>query len=397
MVKLNRNYDKLKASYLFAEIAKRTRTFEAENPDVKLIRCGIGDVTRPIVPKVIDELHKAVDEIGTYEGFKGYGPEQGYDFLRKLILEFDYINRGITLEDTEIFVSDGAKSDCGNITELFAEDNKVAICDPVYPVYFDTNVMSGRLDNIILMPCNEDNNFMPELPKEKVDLIYLCFPNNPTGVTATREYLKTWVDYANDNGSIILFDSAYEAFITDNSIPKSIFEIEGAKTCAIEFRSFSKTAGFTGLRCAYTVVPKDLKVGDTSLNAMWLRRQTTKFNGVPYIVQKAAAAIYTEEGQKQIKESVAYYLKNANYMYNELTNMGLKVFGGQNSPYVWVQTPNGMNSWDFFDIILTKAGVICTPGSGFGKSGDEYIRFSAFNTMENTVEAMKRFKENVLA
>ncbi len=395
MVKLNKHYGELKASYLFAEIAKRVREYEASSPELKLIKCGIGDVTKPLTNEVIKALHTATDEMATLEGFRGYGPEQGYDFLRENIARVDYTERGIDIKLDEIFVSDGAKSDCANITELFGLDNKVAICDPVYPVYNDTNVMIGRGQNIVYMPCTDENNFSPAIPDEKVDIIYLCFPNNPTGVTATKEYLEMWVKYANENDSIILYDSAYEAFITESDVPKSIYEIQGAKTCAIEFRSLSKTAGFTGLRCAYTVVPKELERDGMSLNQMWLRRQTTKFNGVPYVVQKAANAIYSEQGQKEIKENIAYYLKNAKYMKETLESLGLKVFGGTNAPYVWVKTPNGMNSWDFFDIILNKAGIVCTPGSGFGSCGDEYIRFSSFNTFENTVEAMGRFK-NIL-
>ncbi len=393
MVKLNKHYSELKASYLFAEINKRIRDYESSSPKLKLIKCGIGDVTKPLTNEVVKALHSASDEMGTSDGFRGYGPEQGYDFLRENIARVDYIERGIDIKLDEIFVSDGAKSDCANITELFGLDNKVAICDPVYPVYNDTNIMIGRGQNIVYMPCTLENNFSPEIPNEKVDLIYLCFPNNPTGVTATKDYLEKWVKYANANGSIILYDSAYEAFITESDVPKSIYEIDGAKTCAIEFRSLSKTAGFTGLRCAYTVVPKDLVRDGMSLNQMWLRRQTTKFNGVPYVVQKAANAIYSEQGQKEIKENISYYLKNAKYMKDTLESLGLKVFGGTNAPYVWVKTPNGMNSWDFFDIILNKAGIVCTPGSGFGSCGDEYIRFSSFNTYENTVEAMDRFKE----
>lgn len=395
MVKLNKHYEELKASYLFAEIGKRTKVYDEAKTGLKLIRCGIGDVTRPLAPSVIKALHEATDEMGTYEGFRGYGPEQGYDFLRENIAKFDYQNRGVEISLNEIFVSDGAKSDTANITELFGLDNKVAICDPVYPVYNDTNVMIGRGKNIVLMPCNLENNFTPDIPNEKVDLIYLCFPNNPTGVTATREYLEKWVNYANKNGSIILFDSAYEAFVTEEDIPKSIFEIDGAKTCAIEFRSFSKTAGFTGLRCAYTVIPNELVIDGQSLNKMWLRRQTTKFNGVPYIVQRAANAIYSEQGQKEVRESIEYYRKNALYMKETLESLGLTVLGGVNAPYVWVKTPDGMGSWEFFDIILNKAGVVCTPGEGFGSCGEGFIRFSAFNTYENTVEAMNRFK-NIL-
>ncbi len=392
MAKINKNFESLKPSYLFAEIANRIRKLEKENPSLNLIKLGIGDVTLPLTEKVVDSLHLAVDDMANIETFKGYGPEQGYDFLRELILKNDYLDRNINLEIDEIFVSDGAKSDCGNITDLFDVNNKVGVCDPVYPVYYDTNVMSGRLDNIVLLNCTKENNFLPEIPNEKLDLIYLCFPNNPTGEVATYEYLKKWVDYANSNGSIILYDSAYECFIQDENIPRSIFEIEGAKTCAIEFKSFSKNAGFTGLRCAYTVIPKDLVVDGTELNKIWLRRQCTKFNGVPYIVQKAAAAVYTEEGKKQVLQNVNYYLKNAKYIKETLTNLGLTVYGGVHSPYIWVKTPQKYDSWGFFDVLLNEANVVTTPGAGFGSCGEGYIRFSAFNNYEKVVEAMERVK-----
>ena len=396
MAQINENYLKLPGSYLFSDIAKKVAAYQAEHPEKEVIKMGIGDVTRPLVPAVIEAMHKAVDEMGTAEGFRGYGPEQGYDFLRKRIVENDYAGLGI--EPDEIFVSDGAKSDCGNIGDIFGPDNKVAVCDPVYPVYVDTNAMAGRAgdfagdkwSNLYYMPCTAENGFMPELPKEKVDMIYLCFPNNPTGETLTKEQLKSWVDHARENGSVILFDSAYEAFITEADVPHSIYEVEGAKEVAIEFRSFSKTAGFTGTRCAYTVVPKALKVNGTELNALWNRRQCTKFNGVPYVIQRAAEAVYTEEGRAQIRENIDYYLGNARIIRDALEKAGLEVYGGVNSPYVWAKTPDGMKSWDFFDKLLTEAGVVTTPGSGFGPSGEGYIRFTAFSTKENTEKAMDR-------
>ncbi len=393
MAKINKNFESLKPSYLFAEIANRIRKLEKENPSLNLIKLGIGDVTLPLTNEVVNNLHLAVDDMANIETFKGYGPEQGYDFLRELILKNDYLDRGINIELDEIFVSDGAKSDCGNITDLFDVNNKVGVCDPVYPVYYDTNVMSGRLDNIVLLNCTKENNFLPEIPNEKLDLIYLCFPNNPTGEVATYEYLKKWVDYANKNGSVILYDSAYECFIQDENIPRSIFEVEGAKTCAIEFKSFSKNAGFTGLRCAYTVIPKTLVVDGTMLNKIWLRRQCTKFNGVPYIVQKAAAAVFTDAGKKQVLENVNYYLKNAKYIKETLTGLGLETYGGLNSPYIWVKTPKKYDSWGFFDVLLNEANVVTTPGAGFGACGEGYIRFSAFNNYEKVVEAMERVKK----
>ncbi len=393
MAKVNKNFESLKPSYLFAEIANRIRKFENENKDVKLIKLGIGDVTKPLTKETISKLHDAVDDMANSETFKGYGPEQGYDFLREVILKNDYTDLGVNIEIDEIFVSDGAKSDCGNITDIFDVDNVVGVCDPVYPVYYDTNVMSGRLNNIVLLDCTEENNFLPEIPEEKIDIIYLCFPNNPTGEVASREYLKKWVDYANKHNSVILYDSAYECFITDDSVPRTIYEIEGARSCAIEFKSFSKSAGFTGLRCAYTVIPKDLVIDGTALNKVWLRRQCTKFNGTPYIVQKAATAVYTEEGKKQVKENVDYYLRNAKYIKETLSSLGLTVYGGTHSPYIWVKTPNGEDSWEFFDLLLNKAGIVTTPGAGFGKCGEGYIRFSAFGNYENVQEAMERVKK----
>ena len=400
MAKINDNYNKLPGSYLFSDIAKKVAAFQKENPDKEIIKMGIGDVTRPLVSSVIEAMHKAVDEMGTAEGFRGYGPEQGYDFLRDKIVEKDYAARGIDIEADEIFVSDGAKSDCGNIGDIFSADNKVAVCDPVYPVYVDTNAMAGRAgeyindhwSNLYYMPCTKENSFMPEIPSEKVDMIYLCFPNNPTGVAATREQLKPWVEYAKKNEAVILYDSAYEAFITNPDVPHSIYEIEGAKEVAIEFRSFSKTAGFTGTRCAYTVVPKTLVVDGTALNAMWNRRQCTKFNGVPYVIQRAAEAVYSDEGYKQTRENISYYMENAKIIRNALTEAGLSVYGGENAPYIWAKTPDGMTSWEFFDKLLKEAGVVTTPGAGFGPSGEGYIRLTAFSTKENTIKAMERIK-----
>jgi LL-diaminopimelate aminotransferase len=402
MTKINQNYLKLPGSYLFATIAKKVSEFTNAHPEKELIRMGIGDVTKPLAPAVIDAMHSAVEEMGNARTFHGYGPEQGYDFLRQLIVDHDYKNYGIDLALDEVFVSDGAKSDCGNITDIFSSENKVAVCDPVYPVYVDTNAMAGRAGDfgadgkwtdLIYMPCLAENGFLPELPKEKADLIYLCFPNNPTGVAATREQLKPWVDYAREQGSIILFDGAYEAFITDEDVPHSIYEIEGAKEVAIEFRSFSKTAGFTGTRCAYTVIPKTVQVDGIPLNQLWNRRQTTKFNGVPYVIQKAAAAVYSGDGYRQTREAVAYYMENAKLIREALSNAGLTVYGGKNAPYIWAQTPGGIPSWDFFDQLLEQAAVVTTPGEGFGPSGEGYIRLTAFSTRENTLEAMERIQK----
>ena len=403
MVKINENYLKLPGSYLFSEVARRIAAYTAAHPGVTITKLSIGDVTRPLVPAVIQAMHKAVDEMGTAEGFHGYGPEQGYPFLREAIARHDYAARGMDVKPEEIFVSDGAKSDCGNIGDIFGTDNTVAVCDPVYPVYVDTNAMAGRAgdyveelgrwNKLIYMPCMEANGFSPEPPKETADLIYLCFPNNPTGATATREQLKAWVDYANANGSIILYDSAYEAFITREDVPHSIFEIEGARTCAIEFRSFSKTAGFTGNRCAYTVVPMELERGGARLNSLWNRRQTTKFNGVPYIVQRGAEAVYTPEGRAQILENIAYYQRNAQVIREGLTSAGLACFGGVDAPYIWLKAPDGMGSWDFFDLVLDRANVATTPGAGFGPSGEGYIRLTAFGGAEDTVQAVDRIRE----
>ena len=406
MININENFLNLQDSYLFSTVAKKVAEFQKNNPDKKVIKLGIGDVTKPIVPAVIEAMHKATDELATAETFRGYGPEQGYDFLRNAIMENDF--KGLGIEADEIFVSDGAKCDCGNIVDIFCRKNKVAITDPVYPVYLDTNVMSGRsgdynkengmYENIVYMPVTKENNFVPELPKEPVDMIYLCFPNNPTGTVLKKEELKKFVDYAKENKAIILFDAAYEVFITEENVPHSIYEIEGAKDVAIEFRSFSKTAGFTGVRCAYAVVPKTVfgytKNGEkVSLNKLWNRRTTTKFNGVSYVVQRAAEATYSGEGRKQILENIKYYQDNAKIIKEGLQEAGFEVFGGVNSPYIWLKTPNNMKSWDFFDKLLEEANVVGTPGSGFGPSGEVYFRLTAFGTQENSVEAIKRIKE----
>lgn len=400
-MKINENFLKIESSYLFSNIAKKVKAYSAANPEKEIIRLGIGDVTRPLAPACIEAMHKAVDEMANAETFQGYPPEYGQDFLLDAILENDYKARGIDLEKTEIFVSDGAKSDCGNIGDIFSLDNRVAVCDPVYPVYVDTNVMMGRAgdktengwSNIVYMPCTAENHFLPALPKEHVDIIYLCFPNNPTGMTATKAELQKWVDYANREGAVILFDSAYEAFITEENVPHSIYELDGAKQCAIEFRSFSKTAGFTGVRCGYTVVPHDLKFNGTELNAMWARRQATKFNGVSYITQCAAAACYTPEGKQQIRDIIAYYQKNAKTIYDGLKACGFTVYGAVNSPYVWLKTPDNMKSWDFFDLLLEKIQVVGTPGEGFGPSGEGYFRLTAFGSAENTEKAVARIKD----
>ena len=403
---INENFLELQDSYLFSTVAKKVAEFQKNNPEKKVIKLGIGDVTKPIVPAVIDAMHKAIDEQRKTETFRGYGPEQGYDFLRNAIVENDF--KGLGIEPDEIFVSDGAKCDCGNIVDIFGADNKVAITDPVYPVYIDTNVMSGRsgkfnektgmYENIVYMPVSKENGFVPKLPKEKVDIIYLCFPNNPTGTVLKKEELQKFVDYAKENDAIILFDAAYEVFITEPDIPHSIYELEGAKDVAIEFRSYSKTAGFTGIRCAYTVVPKtvfgkDSKENKVSLNKLWNRRTTTKFNGASYIVQRAAEATYSEEGRKQILENIKFYQENAKIIKEGLKEAGYEVFGGVNSPYVWLKTPNNLSSWDFFDELLEKANVVGTPGSGFGPSGEGYFRLTAFGTKENSIEAIKRIKE----
>ena len=389
-MKVNENFLKLEGSYLFSTVAKKQREYQQAHPDKEVIRLSIGDVTKPLVPAVIDAMHKAVDEMANEDTFRGYPPEHGYDFLIDTIQKHDYADRGLAIEKDEIFVSDGAKSDCGNIGDIFSTENKVAICDPVYPVYLDSNVMSGRTD-IIYLPCTAENGFMPQLPDEVPDVIYLCFPNNPIGVAASREQLKVWVDYANEHGSLILYDSAYESFVTDGSV-RSIYEVEGAKTCAIEFRSFSKTAGCTGVRCGYTVVPKALSFNGTSLNPLWARRQATKFNGVSYVTQRAAEAVYSEEGQKQTKETLAYYQRNAKAIFDGLTEAGFTCYGAVNSPYVWLTVPEGMTSWEFFDDLLDKCQVVGTPGSGFGKCGEGYLRLTGFGNYEKTLEAIDRIK-----
>ena len=404
MILVNEHFMKLKAGYLFPEIGRRVAAFSKDNPDARIIRLGIGDVTEPLCPAVLEAMHKAVDEMGKAETFRGYGPEQGYAFLREAIAEHDYASRGVTIAADEIFVSDGAKCDTGNLQEIFALDNTVAVTDPVYPVYVDTNVMAGRTGdadaegrygNIVYMPCTADNDFVPELPTQPVDMIYLCYPNNPTGAVATKEQLKKWVDYAIANKAIILFDAAYEAFIQDDGIPHSIYEIDGAKKVAIEFRSFSKTAGFTGTRCAFTVVPKEVvaykKDGTAvALHGIWNRHHCTKFNGVSYVTQAAAAAVYTPEGQTQIRQTIAMYMANAKTMRDALGTLGLSVYGGVHAPYVWLKTPNGVGSWEFFDRLLTKAHVVGTPGAGFGAAGEGYFRLSAFNHPDKVAEAMQR-------
>lgn len=405
MIRANENYNKLQASYLFADIAKRVEQFQSTNPDANVIRLGIGDVTRGLAPAIVEGFRKGVDEMAQDATFRGYGPEQGYGFLREAIAANDFQARGADIEANEIFISDGAKCDSGNFQELFANDITIAMPDPIYPVYLDTNVMAGRTglyengryQGIVYMDCLKENGFMPELPKEPVDLIYLCFPNNPIGTTATKEELKTWVDYAKENKALILFDAAYEAFIRDESLPRSIYEIEGAKEVAVEFRSFSKTAGFTGTRCGFTVVPKACKVytadgSQVSLHAMWNRRHTTKFNGVSYPVQKAAEAVYSTAGRTQVKEYIDYYLANAQVVRQTMTELGFDYVGGEDSPYIWIDG-KGRDSWEFFDLLLNKAAVVCTPGGGFGRCGSQYIRISAFNSLENVTQAMERVKE----
>lgn len=403
MFQVNENYLKLPGSYLFSTIGKKVSAYAAAHPEETVIRLGIGDVTQPLPPVVIEALHKAVDEMGNASTFHGYAPDLGYEFLRKAVAEKDFQARGCQITPDEIFVSDGAKSDSANIQEIFAADSRIAVCDPVYPVYVDSNVMAGRTgtydaaaetwSDVIYMPCTAENSFVPELPKERPDLIYLCFPNNPTGETLTKAQLQEWVDYANREGCVIIFDAAYEAYISQEDIPHSIYECEGAKTCSIELRSFSKNAGFTGLRLAYTVVPKALKdQNGTSLNALWARRHGTKYNGAPYIVQRAGEAVYTPEGQAQVREMVGKYMKNASYILNGLKEAGYEVYGGVNSPYVWLRTPDQMTSWEFFDYLLENAHVVGTPGSGFGPSGEHYFRLTAFGTWENTVKAVDRIK-----
>jgi LL-diaminopimelate aminotransferase len=407
MVKINENYLQLPGNYLFAEIDRRINKYKSEHPGADIIRLGIGDVTRPLVPAVIEGFQKAVAEMAEAKSFRGYGPYQGYPFLIQQILENDYRPLGIELAEDEVFVSDGAKCDTGNIQEIFSLDNVVAVTDPVYPVYIDSNVMAGRagkLQNdgrysrIVYLPCTEANNLKPELPKVKVDLIYLCFPNNPTGMTLTRDELSLWVDYAHQTGAVILFDSAYEAYIREPGIPHSIYEIDGAEEVALEFRSFSKTAGFTGTRCAYTVVPKSVVAYDSDgtahdLNRFWLRRQTTKYNGVSYPVQAAAAAVYTKEGQPQIKAVIDYYMNNAGIIKDGLERLGFTVFGGVNAPYIWLKTPGSLSSWEFFDQLLNEVQIVGTPGSGFGPSGEGFFRLTAFGSRANTEKAMERLKK----
>ena len=403
MFKVNDNYLKLPGSYLFSTIGKKVAAYKEANPDKEVISLGIGDVTQPLAPAVIDALHSAVDEMSKAETFHGYAPDLGYEFLRRAIADNDYKSRGVDIALDEIFVSDGAKSDSGNIVDIFSQDNVIAVTDPVYPVYVDSNVMAGRTgtydpksetwSDVIYMPCTAENNFCPELPKETPDIIYLCFPNNPTGEAITKEQLQVWVDYANKTGAVIIYDAAYKAYITEKDIPVSIYQCEGAKTCAIELCSFSKTAGFTGLRLAYTVIPKELKCGDVQLHALWARRHGTKYNGAPYIIQRAGEAVYSKAGKAQIAEQIAYYHKNASYIFNGLKEAGYTVAGGVNSPYVWLKTPDQMNSWEFFDYLLEKANVVGTPGSGFGPSGEGYFRLTAFGTYENTVKAIDRIKK----
>ncbi len=402
MAHINENYLKLPGSYLFSEIARRTAAYVNSHPDAELIKLGIGDVTRPLAPAVTQAMHTAVDDLSRAESFYGYGPEQGYDFLRDPIAQFDFAARGVDICVDEIFVSDGAKSDCGNIGDILSVDNIVAVCDPVYPVYVDTNAMAGRAgdysedtqrwSDIVYMPTTAENGFCPELPEKDVDIIYLCSPNNPTGTVLNAHQLKKWVDYANEHEAIIMFDAAYERFVIEPDIPHSIYEIEGAKTCAIEFRSFSKTAGFTGARCGYTVVPKELIRGGTSLNTLWNRRQTTKFNGASYVIQRGAAAIYTPEGERQIEETLAYYRYNAHIIKEGLERAGFDVFGAVNSPYVWCKTPGQMGSWDFFNVLLEQANVITTPGAGFGPAGEGYIRLTAFGDTQDTEKAVMRIE-----
>ena len=402
MAKVNDNYLKLPGSYLFSTIGKKVAAYTAENPDKKIIRLGIGDVTQPLTPTIIQALHSAVDEMADAETFRGYAPDLGYEFLRKAIADNDYVARGCDIAADEIFVSDGAKCDSGNIQEIFSTDNKIAVCDPVYPVYVDTNVMAGRTgeydpatgnwSDVIYMPCTAENGFAPELPKTVPDIIYLCFPNNPTGATVTKDRLQEWVDYANKNGSVIIYDAAYEAYISEENVPHTIYECEGARTCAIELRSFSKNAGFTGVRLGFTVIPKDLKVDGVSLHSLWARRHGTKYNGAPYIIQRAGEAVYSEQGKKETAGLVAYYMKNASYILNGLKDAGYTVSGGVNAPYIWLKAPNGMTSWELFDYLLTTANVVGTPGSGFGPSGETYFRLTAFGSYENTVEAVDRLK-----
>ena len=402
MYSVNENYLKLPGSYLFSNIAKKVAAFSAANPDAPIIRLGIGDVTQPLAPAIIEALHSAVDEMAHAETFHGYAPDLGYEFLRSAMAKNDYQAKGCDINADEIFISDGAKEDCGNIQEIFSKDSKIAVCDPVYPVYVDTNVMAGRTgtydaatgtwSNVIYMPCTKETNFAPEIPKETPDIIYLCFPNNPTGAMVSKAELQKWVDYANKVGAIILYDAAYEAYISEKDIPHSIYECEGARTCAIELRSFSKNAGFTGVRLGFTVVPKELVRDGAELHSLWARRHGTKFNGAPYIVQRAGEAVYSPEGKAQLKEQIAYYMRNAKTILEGLSTAGFSVSGGKNAPYIWLKTPDQMTSWEFFDYLLEKAHIVGTPGSGFGAHGEGYFRLTAFGSYENTLKAIERIK-----
>lgn len=402
MYKINEDYLKLPGSYLFATIGKKTNAYREKHPDKDLVRMGIGDVTQPLAPVIIEALHRAVDEMADPETFHGYAPDLGYEFLRSAIVKNDYQARGCDVAADEVFISDGAKCDCGNIQEIFSKDNRIAVCDPVYPVYVDTNVMAGRTgtydaergiwSDVIYMPCTAENNFSPELPEKTPDIIYLCYPNNPIGTALTKEQLQVWVDYANKVGAVIIYDAAYEAYISEENVPHSIYECRGARGCAIEIRSFSKNAGFTGVRLGFTVIPKDLEADGTKLHALWARRHGTKYNGAPYIIQKAGEAVYSAEGKEQLAKQVAYYMKNAACVRDGLKEAGYTVYGGVNAPYIWMKTPNNMTSWEFFDYLLENANVIGTPGSGFGPSGEGYFRLTAFGTYENAVEALRRMK-----
>lgn len=403
MFQINDNYQKLPGSYLFSTIAKKVAAYTAANPDKEIIRLGIGDVTQPLAPAIIEAMHRAVDEMAHAETFRGYAPDLGYEFLRTAIAENDYRARGCEIGADEIFVSDGAKSDSGNIQEIFAQSNRIAVCDPVYPVYVDSNVMAGRTgtydpdtqmwSDVIYMPCTKENGFVPEFPKEAPDMIYLCLPNNPTGTTITRQQLQAWVDYANQYGAVIIYDAAYEAYISEEDVPHSIYECDGARTCAVELRSFSKNAGFTGVRLGATVIPKDVKCGDVTLHSLWARRHGTKYNGAPYIVQKAGEAVYSQAGKAQLKKQVDYYMQNARVIYEGLRDAGYHVSGGVNAPYIWLEIPKGMTSWEFFDCLLERANVVGTPGSGFGPNGEGYFRLTAFGSYENTVAAIERIRK----
>ena len=402
MFRINEDYLKLPGSYLFSTIGRKVAAFQEANPDKRIIRLGIGDVTQPLAPAIIDALHKAVDEMAHEETFHGYAPDLGYEFLRSAIAKNDYQARGCEIGADEIFISDGAKCDSGNIQEIFARDSKIAVCDPVYPVYVDTNVMAGRTgvydpeketwSEVIYMPCTKETGFLPELPKEIPDIIYLCFPNNPTGAAVTKDELQVWVDYANKNGAVIIYDAAYEAYISEEGVPHSIYECDGARACAVELRSFSKNAGFTGVRLGAAVIPKEVKCGDVMLHSLWARRHGTKYNGAPYIVQKAGEAVYSDAGKAQLKEQIAYYMKNAKVIYEGLKSAGYRVSGGVNAPYIWLEAPKGMTSWEFFDCLLERANVVGTPGSGFGPNGEGYFRLTAFGSYENTVEALERIR-----